>query len=202
MPLQERKPSTPSRLFRRLLVWFYRRRGWQAEGQIPAERKYVLVAAPHTSNWDFVNFLGLTEDVGIRPNFMAKKSLFRGFWKNFMLDMGGVPVERSSSQNYVQQMIDEFARRAEFILTVAPEGTRSQAREWKTGFYHIAVGARVPIILGFMDYARKAGGLGPMIWPTGNFAEDMKKMAAFYSNVSAKFPDKATDYKRIAKGEQ
>lgn len=198
MALDQRRPSTMSGLFRRLLVWFYRRRGWQAEGRVPAEKRFVLVAAPHTSNWDFVNFLGLTEDVGIRPHFMAKRSLFRWPWKNFMFDMGGVPVERSSSQNYVQQMIEEFARRTEFALTVAPEGTRSHAREWKTGFYHIAVGAKVPIILGFMDYARKVGGLGPMIWPTGNFAEDMKKMARFYSSVTPKFPENATDYRALA----
>lgn len=200
MAVEQRKPSMMSRLVRRLLVSFYRRRGWQAEEKIPEERRFILVAAPHTSNWDFINFLGLTEDVGIRPNFMAKDSLFRGFWKNFMLDMGGVPVVRSSSQNYVQQMIDEFNRRTDFALTVAPEGTRSKAKEWKTGFYHIAVGAKVPIILGFMDYARKVGGLGPTIWPSGNFAEDMKKMARFYAGVTPRFPENATDYKAIAGG--
>lgn len=198
MAINQRKPSIMSRLFRRLLVWFYRTRGWKAEGQVPAERRFILLAAPHTSNWDFVNFLGLTEDVGIKPHFMAKKSLFRGFWKNFLFDMGGVPVERSSSHNYVEQMVSEFNRRTDFILTIAAEGTRSYAAEWKTGFYHIAMGAKVPIILGFMDYARKVGGLGPTIWPTGDFVADMKKMAKFYATTTAKFPENATNYKAIA----
>ena len=81
----------------------------------------MLIAAPHTSNWDFVYFLGLTDELGIRPHFMAKSSLFRWPWKNFMLDMGGVPVDRSSSKNYVQQMVDEFQRRTEFMLTIAPD---------------------------------------------------------------------------------
>lgn len=198
MALDERKASALSRIFRRTLVWFYHRRGWRAEGTPPTDRRFVLVAAPHTSNWDFVNFLGLTEDVGVRPHFMAKDSLFKGPWKNFLLDMGGVPVERSSHHNYVEQMIDEFARRKEFMLTVAPEGTRSKAKEWKTGFYHIAVGAKVPIVLGFMDYARKVGGLGPTIWPSGDFAEDIKKMARFYATTTARFPELATDYKAMA----
>lgn len=198
MALDERKPSLLSRVFRRLLISFYRLRGWRAEGYAPPDRRFILVAAPHTSNWDFVNFLGLTEDVGVHPHFMAKRSLFKGPWKNFLLDMGGVPVDRSSSHNYVQQMIDEFARRKEFMLTVAPEGTRSKAREWRTGFYHIAVGAKVPIILGFMDYARKVGGLGPVIWPSGDIAADMRAMARFYSTTTPKFPDKATDYLAMA----
>lgn len=198
MAVDERKPSALSRLFRRALIGFYRLRGWKAEGYAPEDRRFIIVAAPHTSNWDFVNFLGLTEDVGVRPNFMAKDSLFKGPWKNFLLDMGGVPVERSSSHNYVQQMIEEFARRKEFMLTVAPEGTRSKAKEWKTGFYHIAVGAKVPIVLGFMDYARKVGGLGPTIWPSGDIIEDFKKMARFYATTAPKFPDKATDYVAMA----
>ena len=197
MSIEGREPSAMSRLFRRILVWFYRKRGWKAEGRLPTERRFILVAAPHTSNWDFVNFLGLTEDLGLYPRFMAKESLFRWPWRNFLFDMGGVPVERSSRQNYVQQMIEEFGRRDDFVLTVAPEGTRSHASEWKTGFYHIAVGANVPIILGFMDYARKTGGIGAVIQPSGNFARDMKKMAEFYAGVTPRFPEKATDYRSI-----
>lgn len=185
-----RQPSLMSRLFRKALVWFYRRNGWSAYGEVPEPRKFVLIAAPHTSNWDFVYFLGLTEDLGIMPHFMAKKSLFRWPWKNFMLDMGGVPVDRSSKQNYVQAMIDEFAKRAEFMLTIAPEGTRGAVGKWKTGFYHIAMGAKVPLVVGMMDYAKKSGGLGPAIWPTGDFKADMAKIADFYEKVTPKHPGK------------
>jgi 1-acyl-sn-glycerol-3-phosphate acyltransferase len=185
-----RQPSLPSRLFRKALVWIYHRNGWTAFGEVPAPRKFVLIAAPHTSNWDFLNFIGLTDDLGITPHFMAKKSLFRWPWKNFLLDMGGVPVDRSGNQNYVQAMIDEFAKRTEFMLTIAPEGTRGAVRKWKTGFYHIAVGAKVPLVLGMMDYAKKTGGLGPAIWPTGDFKADMAKVAELYATVTPKHPGK------------
>ena len=185
-----RQPSLPSRLFRKALVWLYHRNGWTASGIVPEPRKFVLIAAPHTSNWDFLNFIGLTDDLGITPHFMAKKSLFRWPWKNFMLDMGGVPVDRSGNQNYVQAMIDEFAKRTEFMLTIAPEGTRGAVRKWKTGFYHIAVGAKVPLVLGMMDYAKKTGGLGPAIWPTGDFKADMAKVAEIYATVTPKYPGK------------
>lgn len=190
MTTEIRTPSLLSRLFRKALVWLYRRNGWKAFGEVPSPRKFVLIAAPHTSNWDFVYFIGLTEDLGIMPHFMAKKSLFRWPWKNFMLDMGGVPVDRGTSQNYVQAMIDEFARRTEFMLTIAPEGTRGAVRQWKTGFYHIAMGAKVPMVVGMMDYAKKTGGLGPAIWPTGDFRADMAKIAEIYAKVTPRHPAK------------
>lgn len=185
-----RQPSLTSRLFRRALVGIYHRNGWTAFGEVPSPRKFVLIAAPHTSNWDFLNFIGLTDDLGITPHFMAKKSLFRWPWKNFLYDMGGVPVDRSGSQNYVQAMIDEFAKRTEFMLTIAPEGTRGAVRKWKTGFYHIAVGAKVPLVLGIMDYAKKTGGLGPAIWPTGDYKADMAKVAELYAKVTPRHPGK------------
>lgn len=200
MSLEERKPSWLSRIFRKALVGIYKRHGWRAYGNVPEPRKFVLIAAPHTSNWDFVYFLGLTDELGIKPHFMAKTSLFRWPFTNFMLDMGGVPVDRSSNKNYVQQMIDEFHRRQEFMLTIAPEGTRGTVKAWKTGFYHIAMGAGVPLVVGMMDYASRSGGLGPAIWPTGDYAADMKKIAEIYATVTPKHPAKGmTDV--IEKGE-
>jgi 1-acyl-sn-glycerol-3-phosphate acyltransferase len=183
--------SAVSRLVRKFLVWFYRHNGWTATGEVPAERRFVLVAAPHTSNWDFLYFIGLTEDLGIMPHFMAKKSLFRWPMRKFMFDMGGVSVDRGSKQNYVEQMIEEFGKRKEFMLTIAPEGTRGSGKAWKTGFYHIAMGAKVPIVLGMMDYSRKTGGLGPAIWPTGDYAADMEKVKAQYADVIPKHPERA-----------
>ena len=190
MQLEERRPSLFSRLFKKALVAIYRRHGWRAHGVVPSPRKFVLIAAPHTSNWDFLYFVGLTEELGFMPHFMAKQSLFRWPWKNFLLDMGGVPVDRSLNRNYVQAMIDEFNVRKEFMLTIAPEGTRGTVRAWKTGFYHIAMGAKVPIVVGMMDYPSKTGGLGPAIWPTGNYAADMKKVAEIYATVTPKHPAK------------
>ena len=194
MSLEERQPSWPSRMFRKVLVAIYRANGWSAQGVVPEPRKFVLIAAPHTSNWDFLYFVGLTEELGIMPHFMAKSSLFRWPWKNFMLDMGGVPVERASKQNYVDAMIGEFKHRSEFMLTIAPEGTRGTVGEWKSGFYHIAMGAGVPLVIGMMDYAKKTGGLGPAIWPSGDYKADMEKLAAIYATVIPKHPAKGMRY--------
>jgi 1-acyl-sn-glycerol-3-phosphate acyltransferase len=150
-----------------------------------------LVAAPHTSNWDFLYFIGLTEELGIMPHFMAKNSLFRWPVRNFLYDMGGVSVDRSSPQNYVQQMAHEFAVRDEFMLTIAPEGSRENSTKWKTGFYQIAMAAKVPFVIGMMDYSRKSGGLGPAIMPTGDYEADMAQVIQLYRDVVPKHPERA-----------
>ncbi len=186
-------PSLLSRVMRRVLLWIYRRHEWTAVGNVPESRRFVIVAAPHTSNWDFLYFLGLTTALGIQSHFMAKSSLFKWPFRNFLLQIGGIPVDRGSSRNYVQQMIDEFGKRDEFILTIAPEGTRSNVKQWKTGFYHIAHGAGVPIVVGMMDYGTKTGGLAETIMPSGDYEADMQKIAAFYHKVTPKHPEKAMD---------
>jgi 1-acyl-sn-glycerol-3-phosphate acyltransferase len=190
MALETRKPSLLSRAVRAAIMWLYRRHGWQAVGEVPEPRRCVIIAVPHTSNWDFVYYIGLTQTLGIMPYFMAKTSLFRWPMRNFMLDMGGVPVDRKKGGNYVDAMIAEFAARDEFMLTIAPEGTRDSVGRWKTGFYHIAMGAKVPIVVGLMDYKKKVGGLGPAIWPTGDYEADMAKAEEIYANVTAKHPER------------
>ena len=184
-------PALLSRVVRRLLLAFYRLRGWKAVGAPPADRRCVIIAVPHTSNWDFVNFLGLTNELGIKAHFMGKTSLFRWPMYRFMHDMGGVPVERSGGHNYVEAMIAEFARRKEFMLTIAPEGTRGAVKQWRSGFYHIALGAKVPMVCGMMDYADRVGGLGPAIMPTGDYAADMAKVFEFYKASRPRHPERA-----------
>lgn len=186
--IEDRRPSLLSRLVRKALVTFYRIRGWKAHGAPPADGRCVIIAAPHTSNWDFLYFIGLTEDIGIQPHFMAKDSLFRWPMGKFMRDMGGVPVVRSSRQNVVDTMAAEFARRDRFMLTIAPEGTRGKVGQWRTGFYHIAMKAGVPLVVGMMDYGTKTGGLGPAIWPTGDYDADMAKIFELYRTVTPKHP--------------
>ncbi len=190
MSLRIRKPSLLSRILRRGALRLYKMQGWKAIGEVPEPRRFVIVAAPHTSNWDFPNLLGLAEDLGIRPHFMAKQSLFRWPYRNFMLDVGGVPVDRKGANNVVDQMAAEFAKRDEFMLTIAPEGTRSNVGKWKTGFYHIAVAAKVPLVLGMMNYGNKTGGLGPAIMPTGDYEADMEKLMAYYKDVVPRHPDR------------
>ncbi|KPF90082.1 acyltransferase [Novosphingobium sp. AAP83] len=186
--IEDRRPSLLSRLVRKALVTFYRMRGWKAHGAPPADGRCVIIAAPHTSNWDFLYFIGLTEDLGLMPHFMAKDSLFRWPLGRFMRDMGGVPVVRSSRQNVVDAMAAEFARRDRFMLTIAPEGTRGKVGQWRTGFYHIAMKAGVPLVVGMMDYGTKTGGLGPAIWPTGDYDADMAKIFEYYRKVTPKHP--------------
>ena len=189
--MNDDRPGPVARAVRRLLLGLYRMRGWKAVGVVPEPRRFIIIAAPHTSNWDFVNFLGLTADLRVRPHFMGKLSLFRWPIGGFIRQMGGIAVDRRNSSNVVQQMVDEFARRAEFMLTVAPEGTRGKATKWRTGFYQIALAAKVPLVVGLMDYGTKTGGLGPLIWPTGDFRADMMKVLEVYRSCVPKFPDRA-----------
>jgi len=179
-----------ARLFRWLLTLPYRRGGWTSVGTVPQPQRFVLIAAPHTSNWDFPNFLGVTGALGIRTHFMAKSSLFRWPFGGFMRAMGGVALDRAKARDTVQQMIDEFARRDDFVLTIAPEGTRGAVNRWRTGFYQIALGAGVPIVCGFMDYATRRSGLGPVIIPTGDYDADMAPIFAFYAGITGKHPGK------------
>ena len=184
-------PGLVARAVRGLLLLLYRMRGWKASGEVPEPRRFIIIAAPHTSNWDFVNFLGLTADLKVRAHFMGKLSLFKWPIGGFMKQMGGIPVDRHNASNAVAQMVEQFARRAEFMLTVAPEGTRGKARKWRTGFYQIALAAKVPMVVGMMDYGTKTGGLGPLIWPTGDFRADMMKVLEVYKSCIPKFPERA-----------
>lgn len=177
-----------SRAARAALVWAYHRQGWRAEAAGPIPRKCVLIAAPHTSNWDFLNFVGLTHDLGIDAHFMAKQELFTRPMRRFLQDIGGIPIDRSRAGNHVQAMIEEFNRRDAFILTIAPEGTRGRGRQWRTGFYQIARGAGVPIVCGLMDYARKVGGLGPALMPSGDYVRDMAEVERYYRSVTPRHP--------------
>lgn len=189
--IEDAPPGLLARFVRRAMLWFYRRQGWTAVGEVPEPRRFVIIAAPHTSNWDFLYYLGLTADLGIRAHFMGKLSLFKWPLGGFMRQMGGIPVDRSGGQDYVGAMAAEFARRSEFMLTVAPEGTRGRTTKWRTGFYHIAMAAKVPLVVGLMDYRRKRGGLGPAIWPTGDYRADMEKIFAIYRDCTPRYPDRA-----------
>jgi 1-acyl-sn-glycerol-3-phosphate acyltransferase len=178
--------SLSSRLVRGLLVALYRLRGWHIDGRPPAAKKFVLVGAPHTSNWDFAVFLGATDELGIRASYLGKHSLFRWPLRRFMLDMGGIPVDRSKRSNYVEQVIAEFARRDELALVIAPEGTRHSDGRWRSGFYHIAIGAGVPIVPAWLDRRTRRAAIGEAMLPTGDYAADLRRIAQFYC---AAWPD-------------
>lgn len=179
-------PGLAARLLRRALIALYRYGGWTSTGTVPEPQRFVMIAAPHTSNWDFPYFLGVTHALGIRTHFMAKASLFRWPFGGFMRQVGGVRLDRATAKDTVRQMVDEFARRDEFVLTIAPEGTRGAVTRWRTGFYQIAHGAGVPIVCGFMDYPTRTSGVGPVIVPTGDYEADMAPAFAFYAGVRGK----------------
>jgi len=157
-------------------------------------RRCVIAGAPHTSNWDFVFFLGATQELGLQPCYMGKRSLFRWPLRNFMFDMGGIAVDRSKSGDYVEEVAAEFARRTDMALVVAPEGTRGKVTRWRSGFYHIALEAGVPIVPAWVDHGAMRGGLGPPIMPSGNFAADLRLIAAFYRSVMPDHPKLAVLY--------
>ncbi|MBI9074031.1 MAG: 1-acyl-sn-glycerol-3-phosphate acyltransferase [Desulfatibacillum sp.] len=167
--------------------------GWKTEGQPPNEPKYVLIAAPHTSNWDLVVTLCLAFKYKINIYWLGKDTLFRFPLGLLLKWLGGIPVVRSRSTNMVERTAGIFADREKLILVVPPEGTRGKVRWWKTGFYHIAHTAQVPIVMGFIDFGRKVGGMGPVFIPTGHIDEDMEKIQAFYQNIKGKREDLFSD---------
>jgi 1-acyl-sn-glycerol-3-phosphate acyltransferase len=174
---------TPSSLF-------LRANGWKAEGEKPTATKYVLIAAPHTTNWDLFYFLAIAQVMKVRVSWMGKQSLFRGPMGTVMRRVGGIPIRRDQRGNMVDQMAKAFADSDSLVLTVPAEGTRRYVAHWKSGFYQIALAAQVPIVLGYLDYDRKRGGLGPELYPTGDVREDMNEIREFYAGVRGKYPER------------
>ena len=165
--------------------------GWTIEGSLPAHAaKSVLIAAPHTSNWDLPFTLMLAFSLRLRVYWMGKQSLFRAPFGGVMRWLGGIPVNREQSSNLVASSAQAMrAAKGPMQLIVPPEGTRGKTRHWKTGFYYIAQEAGVPIMLAFVDYGRKVGGLGPVFEPTGDLDADMATIKAFYAPIKGKNAD-------------
>ncbi len=157
-------------------------------GNPPEIKKYVMVAGPHTSNWDFFYLLLSVFQLHMQIQWMGKQSLFpRGLgW--FVRWLGGVPVLRTKSTNLSGQMIAALNDAEQMILVITPEGTRGKVTKWKTGFYHIALGAKVPIVVVYCDYAKKETGFGPIIHPSGDIDSQLPEIQAFYRDVSGKKP--------------
>lgn len=164
--------------------------GWTVETPAPEAPKYVLVVAPHTSNWDFPwGYLGKVT-LGLHLNWMGKHTLFRWPYGWFMRWLGGIPVDRRGRHNLSQQMAAVFARRERLVLAIMPEGTRSYTKGWKTGFYYIALAAQVPLALGYIDYRRKAMGISEPFYPSGNLEADLQRIREFYADKIGRYPEK------------
>jgi 1-acyl-sn-glycerol-3-phosphate acyltransferase len=178
-------------VLRNLSIVFLKLAGWKVEGSLPqGGHKSVLIAAPHTSNWDLPYTLMVAFALRLNVYWMGKESIFKPPFRGLMMWLGGIPVRRDSSNNLVAASIEAIkAADGPLQLIVPPEGTRSKARYWKTGFYYIAVGAQVPIVMAYMDYSRKVSGLGPVFIPTGNIEVDMAAIQTFYAPFKGKNPD-------------
>lgn len=166
--------------------------GWKLQGMPPTLPKYVVIGVPHTSNWDFPLALVMAFIYRFDMHWMGKDSLFKGWRDPIMKWMGGIPIDRLSSNNVVAQTIETFNASDRLVIAIPPEGTRSKVDKWKTGFYYIALGAKVPIALGFLDYKRKTGGFLPAFYPTGDAEKDIFTIRASYSGISGKYTSQTT----------
>lgn len=166
--------------------------GWQVHGVAPELEQCVVIAAPHTSNWDFVWMKVMAWSLGWQINWLGKHSLFEGLFGlagPVMRAWGGVPVDRRGKQDLVSQVIARFNAGEKLMLAIPAEGTRSRSDNWRSGFYHMAKGANVPIVLSFLDFGSRTGGVGPAIHTTDNLSADMDRIRAFYADMHGKYPE-------------
>ncbi len=170
-----------------LLLWLL---GWKLQGPPPPYPKYVAIFAPHTSNWDGVVGILCSFGLRIRGNWLGKDTLFKGIFGWFLKKIGGIPVDRSTPHRFVEQAVELFNDNENAVLAVVPEGTRKFSDHWKSGFYHIAYQAKVPIVLAFWDYrTRRVGNSGVAVMPTGNIEEDLKIIRETYDKFLPKYPE-------------
>ncbi|TAE01273.1 MAG: glycerol acyltransferase [Bacteroidetes bacterium] len=171
--------------------------GWKLGGNLPANiKKCVMIAAPHTSNWDIVFTRAAFALLDVPVRFTIKKEWFDSPIGFFIKFIGGIPIDRNLKReegkrnSIVEGMIALFDQNEQLTVLVTPEGTRSLATKWKTGFYHVAVGGQVPIALGFVDYKNKIAGVGKVIFPTGDFEKEMREIMDFYKEITPKYPER------------
>ena len=179
-------------VLRAFSIAFMRLKGWRVEGSLPPNGlKSVLIAAPHTSNWDLPYTLMTAFILGLNVYWMGKAQIFKPPFRGLMMWLGGIPVDRDKASNLVAASIEALsAATGPLQLIVPPEGTRSNTRFWKTGFYYIAVGAKLPIVMAYMDYEKKRSGLGPVFVPTGDVEADMAAIKAFYAPMKGRHADR------------
>jgi 1-acyl-sn-glycerol-3-phosphate acyltransferase len=173
----------------KLALFFLHLLGWDLIGKRPEPRKYVMVGAPHTSNWDFIYFYLGALAFKIPISFMIKDTVFKGPLAPILRWMGGIPIDRSNRHNVVEQMVDAFNERKDLALLIPPSGTRRRTDYWKSGFYYIALEAKVPLVLAIMDYGSKQVGTKEIYMLTGDLKRDMAVIRGVYEPVVAKYPE-------------
>lgn len=172
-----------------LCSWIFKTLGWTLHADFPDTGKYVLIVAPHTSNWDFIVGIAAAKALKLEPRWMGKHTIFRWPIGWFFRALGGIPVRRDQALNAIEQMANLLAQSERMVLALAPEGTRVKKDHWKTGFYHIARAARVPIAMAYLDYPKKQVGLGGTFYPGADVEQVFAHIAAFYKDRRGKFPE-------------
>ena len=162
--------------------FFLRLFGWRVAGQLPDLPKFIIIGAPHTSNWDFVIFLALAFILKANVRYMGKKELFYWPYGWFFRWCGGVPVDRSKPHGLVEQTVHAIQKSDHFQMVITPEGTRSKVGEWKRGFYHIAKQAEIPVVTGYVDACTKICGIGPTFTITEDMEADIQSMQLFFKD--------------------
>lgn len=190
-PLKPELPVTQSSTaWARLWHSVLRMLGWTLRGVRPVAPKYMICLAPHTSNWDWLLFVLASRALDLpAPRFVAKHSIFRGPLGPIMRGLGGIPVDRTRSQNFVDQVVAAYAAADVMVIGITPEGTRKRTEYWRSGFYSIAIEAGIPIAMGYIDYPRREIGLTPPFAPSGNIDADFVRIRAFFAGVQGRFPD-------------
>ena len=169
---------------------FFKISGWEQVGHLPKEiKKCVMIAAPHTSNWDIIFARAAFYLMDIQVRFTVKKEAMSFPSGPLLKAMGALPVDRSKNNSLVDQMIRILNESEEMVIMITPEGTRKYQPRWRKGFYFTAEGAHVPIVLGYLDYAKKEAGVGPIIYPSGDIEGDLEKIKAFYRTKTGKYPE-------------
>lgn len=176
------------RVLGRIAGWLLRRSGWTLVGSRPAAPRYVVVASPHSSNWDAVIMLLVAFQLGIRLRWLGKAEAFRGPLRPLLRALGGIPIDRSGGRGLVAATAEAFRAHEALALAIAPDGTRRALDYWRSGFYHIARAADVPVVLGFLDWGARRAGAGPTLSLTGDVGADMDRIRAFYAGMSARHP--------------
>ncbi|MDR3443245.1 MAG: lysophospholipid acyltransferase family protein [Legionella sp.] len=168
--------------------------GWKIEGDLPKDKKYVVVVAPHTSNWDFILGLLARFSLGVKIHFLAKTQLFFFPLGTFLKAVGGAPVDRSKKNNNVDRVVDLFRSKDEFRLAITPEGTRSPVTRWKEGFYHIAYKAEIPIAMVGLDYTNKVIRIREPFYPSGDINKDFPIILDYYKKINGCYPKEIPEY--------
>jgi 1-acyl-sn-glycerol-3-phosphate acyltransferase len=186
------EPVMAPRRFRSLGRLFLRVFGWRVAGTLGECQRAVVIAAPHTSSWDLPFMLAVSYVLGVQPSWLGKRELFRWPFGWALRRLGGIPVDRGARQGVVGEAVARFAESRRLFLVVPPSGTRARATHWKSGFYHVASGAGVPIVCAYLDYHERVGGVGLVLAPSGDLRADMDRIRAFYASKRGKYPEQAT----------